>query len=87
MQKAVQYTTDDQDIEIKIFGLSLKPTPFDHLVVNHAHCIASHESAEVQSENISALQEPACKYSEETLARTDGGIISVSCSSSLLELC
>ncbi|KAJ8595291.1 hypothetical protein M405DRAFT_929576 [Rhizopogon salebrosus TDB-379] len=59
MQKAAQYTTDDQDIEIKIFGLSLKPTPFDHLVVNHAHCIASHEFAEVQSKNISALQEPA----------------------------
>ncbi|OJA17032.1 hypothetical protein AZE42_00542 [Rhizopogon vesiculosus] len=59
MQKATQYATDEEDIEIKLFDISLKPTPMDHLVVNHAHCVASHEFAEVQSKNISNMEEQA----------------------------
>jgi len=88
MQKSLQYATDDEDLEIKLFGISLITVPFDHLVVNHAHCVASHEFSEVQSKNVSNLHGQACKYfSKETLAKADPVMNSVSRSSTLLELC
>lgn len=71
IQKVSQYATDDEDLEIKLFGVSLKHTPFDHLAVNHAHCVASHEVAEVQNKNVSNLQGQARKYSKKTLPKTD----------------
>ena len=67
MQKSSQYTTDEEDLEIKLFGLSLNPVPFDYLAVNHAHCVASHELAEVQNKNASNLEGQACKHSKESL--------------------
>lgn len=90
MQKSSQYATDDdsEELEIKLFGISLIPVPFDHLVVNHARCVASYEFSEVQSKNVSNLNGLACKYfSKETLAKADPIMNSVSRSSTLLELC
>ncbi|KIK96959.1 hypothetical protein PAXRUDRAFT_137302 [Paxillus rubicundulus Ve08.2h10] len=57
MNKIPQYTSEDTDgeLEFQLCGLSPQPLPFDHMVINHKHALASHKLQEVQNKNMTSL--------------------------------